>query len=58
MTQEDVQRIVRAAHEPQLTSYGLVAETGLRVGELYGLAVDDIDLERGLPPVRQSAWRG
>ena len=38
--------------------YGLLAETGLRVGELCGLKVDDIDLERGLLIVQQSAWRG
>jgi integrase len=55
---EDVQRIVSTAREPHRTFYGLLAETGLRVGELCGLTVDDIDLERGLLVVRQSAWRG
>jgi integrase len=55
---EDVQKIITAAKEPHRTFYGLLAETGLRVGELCGLAVDDIDLERGLLVVRQSAWRG
>jgi integrase len=55
---EDVQRIVRSAKEPHRTFYGLLAETGLRVGELCGLTVDDIDLVRGLLVVRQSAWRG
>lgn len=55
---EDVQKIISAAEEPQRTFYGLLAETGLRVGELCGLTVDDIDLERGLLVVRQSAWRG
>jgi integrase len=55
---EDVQRIVRTAKEPHCTFYGLLAETGMRVGELCGLRVDDIDLERGVLFVRQSAWRG
>jgi integrase len=55
---EDVQQIVSASREPHRTFYGLLAETGLRVGELCGLTVDDIDLERGLLVVRQSAWRG
>ncbi len=55
---EDVQRIVSAAREPHQMFYGLLAETGLRVGELCGLTVDDIDLERRLLVVRQSAWRG
>ena len=32
--------------------------TGLRAGELCGLTVDDLDIERGILQVRQSAWRG
>jgi integrase len=55
---EDVKRIVSTAREPHRTFYGLLAETGLRVGELCGLRVDDIDLNRGLLFVRQSAWHG
>lgn len=55
---EDVRRIVSAAKEPHRTFYGLLAETGLRVGELCGLSVDDMDLDRGFLVVRQSAWRG
>jgi integrase len=54
----DVQRIVTAAKEPHRTFYGLLAEAGLRSGELCGLTVDSIDLQRGLLVVRQSAWRG
>ena len=46
------------AKEPYRTWYGLAAETGLRAGELCGLTVDDIDLERGMLQVPQSAWRG
>jgi integrase len=55
---EDIQRIVSAAKEPRRTFYGLLAELGLRCGELCGVTVDDIDLQRGLLVVRQSAWRG
>ncbi len=55
---EDVQKIVGAAQDPHQTFYGLLAETGLCVGELCGLSVDDLDLERQLLIVRQSAWRG
>ncbi|HKV24339.1 MAG TPA: tyrosine-type recombinase/integrase [Candidatus Acidoferrum sp.] len=44
--------------EPYRTWYRLAAETGLRAGELCGLTADDIDLERGMLQVRQSAWRG
>ncbi len=55
---EEVQKIVTAAPEPYRTFYGLLAETGLRVGELCGLAVEDLNLERRTLHVRQSAWRG
>jgi integrase len=57
-SQQQIQRIVAAAEEPYRTFYGLAAETGLRPGELCGLTVDDLDLERGMLQVRQSAWRG
>jgi integrase len=54
----EIQLIIAKAKEPYLTWYGLAAETGLRAGELCGLTVDDMDLERGMLQVRQSAWRG
>jgi integrase len=55
---EEVEKIMTAAKEPQRTFYGLLAETGLRVGELCGLTWSNVDLERKLLIVRQSAWRG
>jgi integrase len=57
-SQQQIQRIVGAAEEPYRTFYGLAAETGLRPGELCGLTADDLDLERGMLQVHQSAWRG
>ena len=57
-SQQEIQLILANAKEPQRTWYGLAAETGLRAGELCGLTVDDLDQERGLLQVRQSAWRG
>ncbi|MFZ0465893.1 MAG: tyrosine-type recombinase/integrase, partial [Candidatus Acidiferrales bacterium] len=57
-TLEEVLCILRSASEPHKTLYWLAAETGLRAGELTGLRVDDLDLERRLLHVRQSAWRG
>jgi integrase len=47
-----------AASEPYRTFYGLLAETDLRVGELCGLTVEDVNVEGGTLQVRQSAWRG
>lgn len=55
---EDIRQVISAAKEPHRTFYGLLAELGLRCGELCGVTVDDIDLGRGLLVVRQSAWRG
>jgi integrase len=55
---EEVLRILAAASEPYKTLFWLAAETGMRAGELCGVRVDDLDLERGLVFVRQSAWRG
>jgi integrase len=58
LSQREIQLILARAQEPEHTWYGLAAETGLRAGELCGLTLDDIDLERGMLQVRQSAWRG
>ena len=55
---EELQKIMAAAKEPHRTFYGLLAETGLRVGELCGLTVSNVDLNRKMLVVRQSAWRG
>ncbi len=57
-TLEEVQRILTKAKEPHWTFYWLAAETGMRAGELCGLMVDDLDLERRLVYVRQSALHG
>jgi len=58
LSQGEIQLILANAKEPFRTWYGLAAETGLRAGELCGLTVDDLDLERGMLQLRQSAWRG
>jgi len=55
---EEVQRILRAAEEPYGTFYWLAAETGMRAGELCGLRVSDVDLDRNLISVQQSVWHG
>jgi integrase len=57
-TLEETRRILAAAPKPYRTFYWLAAETGMRAGELCGIQVDDIDLNRGLVNVRQSVWHG
>jgi len=44
-TQAEVERILKAACEPRLSQYALLAFTGARSGELQRLRVEDIDLE-------------
>lgn len=58
LTREEMQRILAAAPEPYRTYYWLAAETGMRAGELCGIRVDDLELNRGLVNVRQSVWHG
>ena len=41
-------RLEAANRGPLKSSYWLAAETGMRVGELCGLRIEDIDLERCL----------
>jgi integrase len=55
---EEVRSIIARSSEPYRTFYGLAAETGLRAGELCGITLDSLDLDRKLLFVRQSAWRG
>lgn len=57
-TADDMRRIIEASPEPYKTFFWLAAETGMRSGELCGLRWEDIDLDKGIVQVRQSAWRG
>ena len=58
LSQREIQLILAKAKEPHRTWYGLAAETGLRAGELCGLTVDDIDIERGMLQVRTERMAG
>ena len=55
---EEIKRIVDSANEPCKTFYSILAETGIRGGEICGLRVADLDLENAVIYVRQSVWRG
>jgi integrase len=57
-TIEQAREIIARADEPFKTMFWIVAETGIRGGELCGLGVDDIDLEHLTITVWRSAWRG
>jgi len=57
-TPSEARGIVELAAEPYRTMFALVAMTGIRAGELLGLAVEDVDFSRRLIFIRRSAWRG
>jgi integrase len=50
--------IISMAAEPYKTMFWIVAETGMRGGEVCGLGVSDVDLEKFIVKVWRSAWRG
>jgi integrase len=57
-TLDEIQRIIAAASGSLKSFYWLAAETGMRAGELCGLRIEDMDLDRCLISVKQTVWRG
>ncbi len=55
---EEIKRIIGSASEPYRTCYCILAETGIRGGEICALRVADLDLENAVIHIRQSVWRG
>lgn len=59
-TREEVDQILSASHEPQRGQLSLLAETGMRVGELRWLTWDDVDLKLGVLHIRpkpDGSWK-
>jgi integrase len=54
----EIQRILAEAEGPYKVFFWLAAETAMRSGELCGLRVDALDLERRIVCVKQSVWHG
>jgi integrase len=57
-TADQVRKILRIAEEPWRLMYACAALLGLRVGEILGLRVEDVNLETRTLSVKQGAWRG
>jgi integrase len=57
-TQAEIWRLVEAAQGQYKVLFHLAGSTGLRAGELFGLHVEDLDLNRRIVRVRRSVWRG
>jgi integrase len=56
-TVEQVKQIIDAANEPCKTIFWLVAETGIRRGEICGLNVGDVNLNEQAITVQRSRWK-
>jgi integrase len=54
----DMQRMIRAADEPLGTICFLLSVTGMRIGEVLALRVQDLDFHRKLINVRCSTYAG
>lgn len=57
-TADEMRRIVATATGRYRVLFATAAGTGCRAGELYGLRVEDVNLERGFITVRRSVWEG
>jgi integrase len=57
-TGEETNRIIAAAEGQYKTLYWIAAETGMRPGELCGLATADLNLPNLTVRVRHSVWGG
>jgi integrase len=55
---DEIKRVIDSASEPNRTFFSILAETGIRGGEICGLRVADLDLGNALIHVHQSVWRG
>jgi integrase len=55
---DELARLLNELGEPYKTMVGLIAATGLRVGELLGLRWGALDLEVGTLAVRESVYEG
>ena len=54
----EMQRVIEEAPEPLRTLYWLLAETGVRAGEIGGLPVHNLLLDQGAIKITQSCWHG
>jgi integrase len=55
---QQVDQILQASHEPQCSQYTVLADTGMRVGELKHLTWADIDFDNGVIHIREKpGWK-
>jgi len=57
-TQNEIGQIVNEAEGQFKVLFHVAGASGMRAGELFGLRVEDLDLNRGVIHVQRSVWRG
>jgi len=55
---EEMKRVIETAPEPYKSYYWILAETGVRAGEIGALPVRNLLLEQGAIKIAQSVWHG
>jgi integrase len=55
---DEMKRVIEAATEPYKTYYWILAETGVRAGEIGALTVRNLLLDQGAIKIAQSVWHG
>jgi integrase len=58
LTLEEMRAVIEAADEPYKTYYWILAETGVRAGEIGALTVPNLLLDLGVLRIAQSVWHG
>jgi integrase len=58
LTPEEIARLLAALPEPSRMIVVLGVTSGLRIGELLGLEIHDVDFSRGVLTVRRAVYRG
>jgi integrase len=55
---DHMKRVIESAQEPYKTYYWILAETGVRAGEIGALPVRNLLLDQGAIKIMQSVWHG
>ena len=58
LTLDEMKRVIEAAPEPYKTYYWILAETGIRAGEVGALPVTNLLLDQAAIRITQAVWHG
>ena len=57
-TQDEIGQIVKAAEGQYKVLFHLAGASAMRAGELFGVHIEDLEMNRGVVHVRRSVWQG